>query len=468
VSFATIRTRVLIGVTLMTCVSRASHAQADRSGRIEGTVTDSVHGRPLAGVRVDAVDAAAPAMKPGSAATDAGGAFRIDSLPPGRYLVGFESPLLDSLEIVLPPREATITPGGAATIELALPSAAKLRAAVCPNVTVPPGTGAVYGRVVSAETESPLARATIAMAWRELTVDRKTLRMASTERTASVTTDAGGWYVVCGVPTGTWLSMQVQHDGRAAPVFRAFVDDTLGIAIRHVSFSPSAARPLADSAAFADSPDTGALTGTATLSGTVLGPDDAPITTAEVRVGGTSGVTRTDVAGRYSLTSLPAGTQMLEVRKLGFEVAETTVELRSGAPATRDVRLRRIIVRLDSMRVVATRVRYPDFAEHRKAGWGRFLGPEDLARERVSFASDIAWTIPGFRVVGNGYDAVVVDGRGARGCPANIVIDGSENRSINEVSPSEIGAMEFYRVGEPAPMLYDRGCGAIVIWTKRG
>jgi hypothetical protein len=47
------------------------------------------------------------------------------------------------------------------------------------------------------------------------------------------------------------------------------------------------------------------------------------------------------------------------------------------------------------------------------------------------------------------------------------VIDGSENRSINEVSPSDVGAMEFYRAGEPAPMLYDRGCGAIVIWTKR-
>ena len=48
-----------------------------------------------------------------------------------------------------------------------------------------------------------------------------------------------------------------------------------------------------------------------------------------------------------------------------------------------------------------------------------------------------------------------------------VVIDGSENRSINEVSAFDIGAMEFYRQGEPAPMLYDRGCGAIVIWTKR-
>ena len=456
-----------LGLTL--CLARPSHAQADHTGRIEGTVTDSVHARPLGGVRVVAVDAAAPATMPGSASTDARGHFNIDSLPPGRYMVGFESPLLDSLEIALPPREATVTSGAVASVELALPPAAKLRAAVCPKVALPPETGAIYGRVVSAETENLLAGAEIVMAWRELVVDRKTLRPTNTERTASVTTDASGWYTACGVPTGTWLSMQLRHEGRAGPVLRTVVDDTLGIAIRHLSFSPSAALPLADSAARVDSVDTGVLTGTAVLSGTVLGPDDAPIAAAEVRVGGTSGVTRTDPAGRYSLTGLPAGTQLLEVRKIGYEVAETTVELRSGTPAARDVRLRRIIVRLDSMRVVATRVRYPQFAEHRKMGWGRFLGPEDLMRQHVSFASDIAWNVPGFRVVGAGYSATVVSARGGsfRPCPANIVIDGSENRSINEVSAFDIGAMEFYRAGEPAPMLYDRGCGAIVIWTKR-
>jgi hypothetical protein len=384
-------------------------------------------------------------------------------------MVGFESPLLDSLEIALPPREVTVSSGAVATIELALPPAAKLRAAVCPKVTLPRETGAIYGRVVNAETENLLAGAEIAMAWRELAIDPKTLRPTSSERTASVTTDASGWYTACGVPTGTWLSMQLRHDGRVGPVLRAVVDDTLGIAIRHLSFSPSAALPVADSAARADSLDTGALTGTAVLSGAVLGPDAAPIVAAEVRVGGTSGVTRTDATGRYSLTGLPAGTQLLEVRKIGYEVAETTVELRSGTPTARDVRLRRIIVRLDSMRVVATRVRYPQFAEHRKMGWGRFLGPEDLMRQHVSFASDIAWNVPGVRVVGSGYSATVVNARGGslRPCPANVVIDGSENRSINEVSPSDVGAMEFYRAGEPAPMLYDRGCGAIVIWTKR-
>lgn len=54
-----------------------------------------------------------------------------------------------------------------------------------------------------------------------------------------------------------------------------------------------------------------------------------------------------------------------------------------------------------------------------------------------------------------------------RPCAANILIDGSENRSIKEVKAIEIGAMEFYRQGEPAPELYDGGRSAVVFWTKR-
>jgi Carboxypeptidase regulatory-like domain len=461
-------TRLLVALALALCVARPSHAQADRSGRIEGTVTDSVHARPLAGVRVVAVGVQAPDVMRGDATSTPTGTFRIDSLPPGRYMVGFESPLLDSLEIALPPRDLTVAPGGAATIALALPPATKLRAAVCAKATLPAETGAVYGHVVSAETENPLAGIEVAMAWRELSVDRQTLRPTSSDRAASVTTDAGGWYVVCGVPTGTWLSMQLRHAGRAGPVFRAIVDDTLGIAIRHLSFAPSASRSMADSAADGDSVDTGALTGPAMLSGTVLDPADRPVAAAEVRVGGTSGVTHTDSAGRYSLADLPVGTQLLEVRRLGFAVAERTVELRSATPATIDVRLHRI-VNLDSVRIVATRQRYREYDAHRKRAFGLYLGPEQMVNQGASFTSDIVRKIPGFRVLGTGIDATVVGNRGGSlyACPTNVVIDGSEDRSINEVRPFDIGAMEFYRQGVPTPDIYDRGCGAVVIWTKR-
>ncbi|HKH93649.1 MAG TPA: TonB-dependent receptor [Gemmatimonadaceae bacterium] len=462
--------RLLVAVALMLCVARPATAQSDRSGRIEGTVRDSAHARPLAGARVVAVGTGLLTERPREATSDSAGKFHIDSLPIGRYFVGFESPLLDSLEIVVPPRAATIAAGGPTTVNLATPPAVKLREALCPGVPLPEGTGVVYGRVVSAETESPLADVVVAILWRDLSLwdssDHKTLRPVNSQVTASVSTDRGGWYRACGVPRGAWLWMQLQREGRVGPVLHMSVEDTLGIAIRHVSLSSSATR---DSAFAVSDTSTAPFTGTAALTGVVRGAAGTPVPSAEVRVRGTRSTGMTDALGSYTLSALPAGTHELEVRRIGYEAAETWVELRSGATTTRDLRMRRI-VNLDSIRVVATRTRYRDFQRHREQSMGGiFLGPEDMARQHVAFPSDIVEKIPGFRVVGYGPSAVVVANRGEGygRCEANIVIDGAENRSINELIVADVGAMEVYRGGYPAQWTDRRGCGTIAMWTKR-
>ena len=471
-SALTLRMYLRLGtlLTLTLTLARAAEAQSDGVGRIDGVVFDSVHARPLAGVQVVAVGTASRSDVRGAATSDSTGRYRIDSLPAGRYSVAFESALLDSLEITLSPREATVGPGSVATLDLAMPPAAKLRSAVCP-VALPSETGVIYGHVVSAETESPLAGVVLAMAWNALGVDRKTLRPVKGEQNASVTTDDGGWYRMCGVPTGTWVSMQLQHEGREGPVLRTRVDDTLGIAIRHVSFSATASRPQGETAnSEADTPQAGS----AIVRGIVQSPGGAPVASAEVRVRGTRAVAQTDALGAYSLGGLPAGTQELEVRRVGFAVAVLPVELRSGTTTTRDVRLGRVVVSLDSMRVVADRTKYPEFSEHQETfSFGRFLGPEEIERQRVSRTADIIEKIPGFRIVQRGTKSDVMTNRGGL-CRVNIVIDGvilkSEDKdavTINDVHPSDIGAIEAYREGDHGPGQYDRGCGAIVIWTKR-
>lgn len=50
----------------------------------------------------------------------------------------------------------------------------------------------------------------------------------------------------------------------------------------------------------------------------------------------------------------------------------------------------------------------------------------------------------------------------------NIVIDGLVGHDINLIHPSDIGAIEVYRAGQPAPVQYDNRCGVIVIWSRRG
>jgi hypothetical protein len=130
-------------------------AQTERRGKLTGTVTDSIHARPLVGVRVVALAADARPDSRRAASTDSLGRYRIDSLRPGRYLVGLESPLLDSLEITLTPREVAVADGAIATADLALPPAARLRSAVCSGVTLPSDKGVLYGHIVDAATEAP-------------------------------------------------------------------------------------------------------------------------------------------------------------------------------------------------------------------------------------------------------------------------------------------------------------------------
>ena len=93
----------LFALAALTLLS--AHLGAQKTGRIEGTITDSIHTAPLANANVLAVRIEPESSMSSGATTDARGRYRIDSLMAGRYMVEFASPLLDSLEITLPPRD---------------------------------------------------------------------------------------------------------------------------------------------------------------------------------------------------------------------------------------------------------------------------------------------------------------------------------------------------------------------------
>ena len=461
--------RFAILATSSVLLARGAAAQTAPDGRLEGTVTDSVHARPLAGVRVVAVGADGRAESRGAASTDTSGWFHIDSLPAGRYLVGLESPLLDSLEITVAPREIAVTDGASARVDLALPSAAKLRSAVCSGAHVPAEKGVLYGHVVDAASEAPLVGAVVVAAWREMTVDRTTLRPETNDRIATDTTDEGGWYRLCGVPTGSWVSYQLQHLGRTGPVIRTLMDTTLGIAIRHLSLDARSA--VDDSATTAGTIGAAAETGTARLTGVIRGAGDLPLASAEVRVLGTRAIAQTDAMGRYTLGNLPAGTQLLEVRRLGYGVADIPVELRSDVTVNGDMRLQKI-VNLDSVRVVAMGTRYREFSDHRAHSmYGVFLDQETLQKEHAVQMSDIIRMIPGFIIRGEGPFAQVLSARSPtlHPCRVNVIVNGIPNQPINDYPPVMVGAVEAYREGEITPNDYFdlRGCATIAIWTKR-
>ena len=470
------RYRFPLAGALTALVIGLSPAGAQRgTGRIEGAVVDSMHGRPLATAMVLVTRLTPEPAIWFSAVTDARGRFRLDTLPAGRYTVVLAHPLLDSLELTLPSKEVELAEGGHAQLALALPSGATLRAIACPGVTLPPGTGVLLGQVMDADTEQPLADAVVAVSWSDLAVDRTTLQATYGSRTEGIRTGAQGLYRLCGVPTDSWLAVQAQRAGRAGTVVQAIVPDSAGVATLNLSLSAGATRPIAaDSAAESNLAEQPLLTGTASLAGTARDAAGQPLAGVQLRVLEATGSTRSDSGGRFTLGGLPAGTQILEAKRVGFRIVQQPVQLRTGRSVEVEVHLARI-VSLDSIRIVAQRSRYPEFEQRRRSGFGQYLTEDDIARRNPMELSDLLRMTPGFRVYGSGFEARVESSR-ARGSSfgfgrpcttANVVIDGMQNQDINWLRPHDVAAMEVYPGPAGAPVQYDSRCGLIVIWTRR-
>src|SRR5437667_10841083 len=72
------------------------------------------------------------------------------------------------------------------------------------------------------------------------------------------------------------------------------------------------------------------------VSGTVTEPDGRPLSGVVVAVQGLGLSVATDATGRYVLSRVPAGQQLLQFRRIGFAAREVTVIVTAGTPATAD------------------------------------------------------------------------------------------------------------------------------------
>ena len=464
--------RLLATAGIALCFPWLIRAQGAAVGAIEGIIADSIHARPLAGVRVQAIRVDAPDDSTLVTVADVLGRFRFERLHPGRYALSILSPFLDSLEFGGPATQLSVVARGVAHVDLAFPSGTTLRSAACPGLTLLSRTGALVGHVSDADTERPLGGASVLVAWSDLRIDSVTHAATSEERFAQADADSMGSFRLCGVPTGEWLVVQVHHANRAGAVLRLSIGDAVGVLVRNFSFSAAGSRPLgaAGGETSADTLALPAIVGTASVSGTVRVASGQPVVGAQVRVIDGGRAARTDGSGRFSLTALPAGTHDIEVKVIGYRVERRPMELRNGVTLHLDVELERAVM-LDSVAVVARRVRYPEFERRkREAMSGYFRDEAELSEHHAHNTSELVWTIPGFRVSGQGADAKVVSARGrvsGGACGPVIVVDYLRIERINDVPPSTIGAMEFYPSQISAPMPFRSPCGTIMIWTKR-
>jgi len=453
------------------------HAQGTMSG-VAGSVVDSIHGGiPLPGavIRVNGANR--------EAKTDANGRFQIDSVPPGSHSLSLIHPLLDTLGIAINTREVPFQAGNTLAVELAIPSAQTVLERSCAPAWRARGPSALVGKVLDADTDTPLVGAKVSLVWYQLSLT--TLKKEPVMRTQPVGPD--GTYRICGLPGGVDGTVQGEFNGRKTAEVRVVMDEAnpLGFQSLRIGTTVVAAAPASDTtkgaAGGATKSDTGAkrLIGPARLTGRVINAAGAPVANARVDVTGTGAAALSRDDGTFGFTDLPSGTQALVVRQLGFEPVEIPVELSGKAPRNVTVTMSKPARVLDPVAVVAKSSKdgldQVGYSQRKKNGFGYFMGPEDIAQRQATRMTDLFRTVPSLRVVPSGMDYVVESNRDAMGGCVNYVVDGSPYKSLfagdvdRLMPPNDVAAIEVY-TGSSTPAEFQTpgssSCTTIVMWSK--
>lgn len=469
------RISALIALALLCAAPVAAQQAAPSAGAtIRGVVTDSLAGAPLAEATVQLVQAGTPSGR--TTVTDAAGRFAFAEVPPGRYVIGFLHPALDSLGLEPIVREVRVAGQGEVRADLAIPGPARLRSAFCGSDA---GTGGmVMGVVRAAEGRAPVQGATVVSEWMELAIRTGRMSQQTARRTATTTADGG--FVLCDVPAPGAVMLAVSRGDDGTDRIEANVPAS-GFVRRDLFLGEARMAARADTARAGDTvpllPRT--RTGPGRLSGTVLAADGGrPLPGAQVSV--VNGVpTRANADGVWTLTGAPSGTRVLEVRATGYYPVLRAVDIVDGAAPVR-VTLSKLAAMLDTLKVTARsggRAARGGFEERRRSlGMGRFFTADDIESRRVMVVSDLLAQVPGLSRVRSpdGGEALLMRSAFGDGCTPAVYLDGLMMRGLSGadvdvlVDAEEVAAIEVYRDSQVPPQFQDglSGCGSIVLWTK--
>jgi hypothetical protein len=462
---------------------------------VRGVVYDSLLGAPLGGALVTRRGS------PGVALTDSAGRFALDGVPGAAGAFVFSHPALDSLglaDLVVP---ADLSVSSAApdpvAVALATPSRATTWARLCPGVAPPAdltAVGILAGVVRDAATAAPVAGGVATVVW--TAVDTVKRRVVAAPRRFAVPTDEAGAFRVCGVPVGAEFEAQGATD-RSATGWAVATMGPRGLASVELLVPPLQVPPPR-----ADAEPTAAATAaaaalvepvaasrppsvvTVVATGLVRDSLGVPRAGARVTVEGVAGLeATTEGDGRFRLAGVPAGTQTLVVRALGYAPQPVTVGLRVRDPEPVEVTLRRV-VRLAPVSVRAAGTRgnaalMAGIARRRRVGMGSLLDSSVIAR---SARLETAFQQVPFTVLRPAEPGTWRLQR-PDGCPLLAAVDGrlTDWVEVADLPPDYVLAIETYRrvsqvPGEFLPLLSmaaarrmpGANCGIVLVWTRSG
>lgn len=451
-------------------------------GRIGGIVYDSLFGAPVSQAWVQLIAADSGESFSRTVATDERGEYLIRDIPRGRYTIGFFHPKLDSLGLAPAALPLSVTDATALRRDLAIPSAPRIREALCGPVSANRAGGILMGIVRDASTGTPISGATVSGEWTEFVIGKNQVERR-TPRT-SVVTGENGWFAICHVPSpGTVVLLASRGRDSTDFVETQLVEDGFR---RHELFLGSSqitAEAASVSSVFLDDslalPPRVTHVGEGRLRGIVRrGNSGRPLAGAMVElVNGPQ--TRTNELGEWEITNAPTGTRRVEVRAVGFYPERQTINVIDGA-APLDVSLATLRSVLDTVKISARYQRYSvrqEFTQRAKSGVGRYLTAEYIAKRNPLFVTDLFLNIPGLwvdGVGGTGDTGIQMRGLFSERCSPTIVINGFPIPGLfaadinGALYPSDVIGIEIYRAGTVPPqvLIDNMNCGAIVIWTK--
>ncbi|HXL33476.1 MAG TPA: TonB-dependent receptor [Gemmatimonadales bacterium] len=199
-----------------------------------------------------------------------------------------------------------------------------------------------------------------------------------------------------------------------------------------------------------------------------------PLASVTITVDGTTLTGHTDAAGRYTVVSVPAGTQRVRARRLGYAAADVSAVVADGQQAVVDFRLRASAVELETVVAVG-------YGEQRKAtltgAVSAVAGEELKSVPAVNLSNTLAGKLPGVVTINRsgepGYDGATIRIRGNHTLNDNsalIVIDGVPDRvgGLERLSPDDIESMSVLKDASAAIYGSRAANGVILITTKRG
>lgn len=452
-----------LGHALLAIAALTAPASMRAQSSVSGTVYDSTAKRPLAGAVVQLVTRADPAAGRSFAAmSDSSGSFRLAGVPAGEYAATFYHSRLDELSIAAAVVPVHVDPAGG-DVALAVPGARTIGAMHCDGRAADSGA-VIVGRLSTADARmTPVGDATIHAQWFEL---RFGDRISRSTPTITATTDASGWFVLCGLPAEASIDLWATLARASTGIIRV---DLAPEALIAEQLSIDVGTPVAATDAGGDGE----------LRGIVRDSRGRPLRGARVGLRGSEATTLTDDGGRYALRGLPAGTQSAEARAIGFVPVDSPVTIVAGRATALDLDFDSTTVVLRAVEVTG-RVVYDrairEFEAARARGMGHFIDRATIDMRKPVDPSDLLRGVGGVQVDASGGADRVITVNGPHGrCTPLLIVDGARwphwtNEIDRVVRPEEIAGMAVY-AGIETPFTYrvsGGDCGAIVIWTRRG